>query len=218
MNHFSPSILSADFMELQNAIDNVKEGGTDYLHIDVMDGIFVPSISFGMPVLQCISKKTDLFLDVHLMITEPERYIEEFCKAGADLITIHLEATKDVDKTIKLIRDKGLKVGLAINPETDVNLIRPYLSKIDMALVMTVHPGFGGQSYIEACTEKIRKVSSWIEEDNLQCDLEVDGGVKLDNLQKVLDAGANVIVAGSAVFKGDIIHNTMAFVEQLNMV
>lgn len=215
MNHFAPSILSADFMQLENDINEVTKGGTDYLHIDVMDGIFVPSISFGMPVLKCIRKKTDLFLDVHLMITEPERYINDFADAGADLITIHLEATKDIKKNIELIRARNLKVGLAINPETDVNLIKPYLKDIDMALVMTVHPGFGGQSYIEECTEKIVTVANWIKEDNLSCDLEVDGGVKLDNLKKVLDAGANVIVAGSAVFKGDIKANTEAFMMKL---
>lgn len=216
--HFAPSILSADFMELGNDIKSVTEGGTDYLHVDVMDGLFVPSISFGMPVLKCIRKKTDLFLDVHLMINDPERYINDFADSGADLITIHLEATKDVKKNIELIRARNLKVGLAINPETDVNAIRPYLKDIDMALVMTVHPGFGGQSYIEDCTAKIETIANWIKEDNLNCDLEVDGGVKLDNLKKVLDAGANVIVAGSAVFKGDIKANTEEFISAMGGV
>lgn len=215
MNHFAPSILSADFAHLKEDIDATVRGGTDYLHVDVMDGVFVPSISFGMPVLKCIRKATDLFLDVHLMITKPERYVEEFVKSGADLVTVHLETLENPKEVLEQIRAQGVKVGLAINPETPAEEIKPYLPYIDMALVMTVHPGFGGQSYIPECTEKISQIAGWIKEMGLSVDLEVDGGVKLDNVEMVLENGANVIVAGSAVFAGDIEKNTREFMDIL---
>lgn len=212
MIHFAPSILSADFTALQEDIDAAKRGGADYLHFDVMDGMFVPSISFGMPVLKCVSQKTDLFLDVHLMIVEPERYVEEFVKSGADLVTVHLETLKNPEQTLEQIKNLGVKVGLAINPETPAEAIKPYLSMIDMALVMSVHPGFGGQAYIEESDDKIAKIAGWIKEAGLNTDLEVDGGIKLDNVDRVVALGANVIVAGSAVFKGDTEENARAFV------
>ncbi len=216
MIHFAPSILSADFTQLQKEIDDVQRGGADYLHFDVMDGMFVPSISFGMPVLKCVAKKTELFLDVHLMIVEPERYVEEFVKSGADLVTVHLETLKEPEKVIKQIHDLGAKAGLAINPETPAEQIRPYLPMIDMALVMSVHPGFGGQAYIPSSDEKIAQIASWIREDGLPADLEIDGGIKLDNVERAVSLGANVIVAGSAVFRGDAADNTRRFLEKVS--
>lgn len=215
MIHFAPSILSADFTQLQKDIDDVQRGGADYLHFDVMDGIFVPSISFGMPVLKCVAKKTELFLDVHLMIVEPERYVEEFIKDGADLVTVHLETLKEPEKVIKQIHDLGAKAGLAINPETPAEQIRPYLTMIDMALVMCVHPGFGEQAYLPVSDEKIAQIASWIREDGLVVDLEIDGGIKMDNVEKAVSLGANVIVAGSAVFKGNVEENTREFIGKI---
>ncbi len=215
MIHFAPSILSADFTQLQRDIDDVQRGGADYLHFDVMDGMFVPSISFGMPVLKCVAKKTELFLDVHLMIVEPERYVEEFVKSGADLVTVHLETLKEPEKVIKQIHDLGAKAGLAINPETPAEQIRPYLTMIDMALVMCVHPGFGEQAYLPSSDEKIAQIASWIREDGLFVDLEIDGGIKMENVERIAELGANVIVAGSAVFKGNVEENTREFIGKL---
>ncbi len=215
-NILAPSILAADFKELGKAIKTIEENGAEYLHYDVMDGIFVPSISFGMPVLSSIRSCTNQVMDVHLMITEPIRYIKEFKEAGADLITIHLEACEDVAATIKAIREAGLKVGLSIKPATEAEAIRPYLDQIDMILVMSVEPGFGGQKFIPESLDKIRALRAMVEEAGVNVDIEVDGGIYQTNVKEVLDAGANIIVSGSGVFKGDIAENTREFMEILN--
>lgn len=213
MNILSPSILSADFTKLGEQIQAVDKAGAQYIHIDVMDGLFVPSISYGMPLIRSIRKVTDKVFDVHLMIEKPERYIDEFADCGADLITFHVEATNQVDKVIDMIHEKGLKAGLSIKPGTPAEEVKPYLDKLDMILVMTVEPGFGGQSYIDACTEKVRKVRQMVTETGREIDIQVDGGISIKNVGTVLEAGANVIVAGSAVFKNDIEANVKEFLQ-----
>lgn len=210
----SPSILAADFARLGEQIKEADEAGAQYLHIDVMDGVFVPSISFGMPVVRTIRKVTDRIFDVHLMIVEPERYVREFRECGADSITFHLEATENADETIELIRGQGCRVGMSIKPKTPVEAVRKYLSKLDMLLVMTVEPGFGGQKYIPESTERIRQVRKMADEMGLDLDIQVDGGITVDNVKVVLEAGANVIVAGSAVFRGSITENVKNYLAQ----
>lgn len=212
MTHFSPSILNADFMELKNVVEAIERGGSDYLHIDVMDGTFVPSISFGFPILKSIDKRSDLVMDVHLMILDPVRYVGSFKEAGADIVTFHYEATDDVQGTIDAIQRIGMKAGLAINPETSLDVVKPFLETVDMVLIMSVHPGFGGQVFIEESLNKIKELSEYIKKNNYDVDIEVDGGIKHHNIKSVLDSGANVIVAGSELFKGDIEENTKDFV------
>jgi len=213
MNILSPSILSADFWKLGEQMQEAYQAGAQYMHIDVMDGIFVPSISFGMPVIKSIRNHTDGFFDVHIMITEPERFAAEFVDCGADMVTFHVEATNKVQETIDSIRGKGARVGISIKPGTPVSAVEPWLDQVDMVLVMTVEPGFGGQKYIDYCTDKIRQVRKMICEKNLNVDVQVDGGIKLDNVRMVLDAGANVIVAGSSVFKNSIAENVDNFLK-----
>ena len=216
-NYLSPSILAADFWSLGEQIRAVERGGASYLHVDVMDGVFVPSISFGMPVLEALKRKTTLLLDVHLMIIEPERYIETMASMGADLINFHLEATSDPLEVIQKIRSLGKKVGITIKPATPITALEPYLELVDMVLIMTVEPGFGGQSIMMDCVEKVRQLRKKVTELGLELDIEVDGGVKESNLEMVLEAGANVIVAGSAIFGGNPEERTKIFVEKMNV-
>lgn len=211
MNILSPSILSADFTKLGEEIETIDNAGAEYIHVDVMDGMFVPSISYGMPVIKSIRKSTGKVIDVHLMISEPIRYIADFAASGADMITVHVEACSDVVATIEKIREYKLKVGITLNPDTPVSAIKPYLNRVDMVLIMSVNPGFGGQKFITSSVDKIKEVKRLRDELNLSYDIEVDGGINIDNLATVLEAGANVIVAGSAIFRGDAAENVKKF-------
>ena len=213
MNCLSPSILSADFANLGEQIQILDQAGAGSVHIDVMDGSFVPSISFGFPIMQSIRGCTERMFDVHLMIEEPIRYIAEFAKAGADIITVHAEACKHLDRTIEVIKEQGLLAGVALNPATPVEMVRHVLPKVDMVLIMTVNPGLGGQRLIPYTIDKVREVKKLIEEQELKVDIEVDGGINLSNVEEVMDAGANIIVAGSAIFNGNIQENVAKFLE-----
>ncbi len=214
-NILAPSILSADFRTLGEQIKITEKAGAQYVHFDVMDGIFVPSISFGMPVLSSIKGLTGQTLDVHLMVTEPARYVAEFAKCGADIITVHLEACKDLKKTLEEIHRCGVRAGISIRPGTPVKSLMPYLEDAEMFLIMSVEPGFGGQEFIPESLERIRTLRAALEKDGMEKDIEVDGGIYHSNVAEVLKAGANVIVSGSGVYKGDVFKNTAEFMEIL---
>ncbi len=211
MIKLSPSILAADSACLGDYMKLADEAGTDLFHVDVMDGMFVPNISFGIPIVESVKRITDTPLDVHLMIVQPERYIREFARSGANIITIHYEACDDVGAAAALIHECGCKAGLSVKPGTDISVFEPYLDEYDMFLIMTVEPGFGGQKYMNKCTRKIEDLRCLLNSRGLDSDIEVDGGVTRDNIGLILDAGANVIVTGSSVFKGDIKDNVRYF-------
>lgn len=203
----SPSILSTDFAKLGEDVKEAVDAGAQWLHIDVMDGAYVPNISFGFPVIEAIRGITDVVFDVHLMIESPERFIDRFAKAGADLITVHVESTNHIHRAVQMVKAAGCKVGVSLNPGTPLSALDHLLEEIDMVLIMTVNPGYGGQSYIAGMDQKIRDLRKMITDRGLDVDIQVDGGVSAENVKHVKDCGANVFVAGSAVFNGNIGNN-----------
>jgi len=211
MIKLAPSILAADFNILGEQISLLEKAGVHYLHLDVMDGKFVPSISFGMPLIASIRKNSKLIFDVHLMIEEPIRYLEEFKAAGADIITVHAEACAHLHRTVTKIKELGLLAGVSINPATPLNVLEYVLNDVDMILIMTVNPGYGGQSFIENTLTKVVDLKEMIIKSGRKIDIEVDGGITINNVDQVLQAGANVIVSGTSVFRGDIVENIESF-------
>ena len=209
MIKLAPSILSADFARLLEDVKKVENAGCEYLHIDVMDGHFVPNITLGPAIIKSLRKDVNMVFDAHLMIENPDQYIKEFVDAGCDLIVVHQEACKHLHRTVQNIKSYGIKAGVALNPATPIETIKYVLEDIDMVLIMTVNPGFGGQSFIESMIPKIKELKSLIDKKGLKIDIQVDGGIKPDNVDKVVKAGANIIVAGSAIFNSDDIQHTV---------
>ncbi len=216
MLKLAPSILSADFANLGADVEAVDRAGAHYIHIDVMDGAFVPNFSIGLPVIKAIRKYTDKVFDVHLMVEDPAHHLEAFKEAGADILTVHVEACRHLHRTIQTIHSLGIRAGVALNPATPLCVLDDVLEDVDMVLLMGVNPGFGGQKYISSTTDKIRRLRKIIRDRSLDVDIEVDGGINRDNLNMVLDAGANVIVAGSQIFNGDVAENMKDFLNILN--
>lgn len=209
MREIAPSLLSANFYNLQDDLERLKKSGIKYLHLDVMDGNFVPNISFGLPIIKSVRKNTDFILDCHLMIEKPERYLEDFKNAGADILTVHQEATIHLQRTLAEIRRLGMKAGVSLNPSTSEETLKYIMDDLDLILIMSVNPGFGGQSYIEAVNEKIKRVRKMIDESERDIILEVDGGVNRDNIKELEDLGVDLFVAGSAAFKNSEIEKNI---------
>ena len=213
----APSIMAADFKELGKEIQTIEENGAQYLHFDVMDGMFVPSISFGMPVVKSIRKESSLYFDVHMMVKDPERYVEEFQSCGADMITVHAEACRDLAETVKKIHETGADAGVAVNPDTPLSAVTDVMDQVEMILIMSVYPGFGGQKYIPESTERIRTLRRMLDEKGLEhVHIQVDGGINRATIDEVLAAGANIIVAGSAVFGSNIEQNVRELQEKIS--